>query len=85
MLTLLLSLKRFGTRPADMLGIPDSYTAWCFDEAVLYIISKIEESGEIPDIWQEKNDNKSTVASMLQQKGVIFNDRRRNDRRKSGS
>ena len=85
MLTLLLSLKKFGTRPADMMGISDSYTAWCFDEAVLYLLAKIEEAGEIPDVWQEQKDNKTAVASMLQQKGVIFNDRRRNDRRKSDS
>ncbi len=64
------------------MGISDSYTAWCFDEVCLYLISKIEETGEVPDVWQ-KCDNKTAVASMLQRRGVIFNDRRRNDKRKS--
>ena len=82
MLTLLMTVKRFQCRPSDTMGISDSYTAWCFDEVCLYLISKIEETGEIPDVWQ-KCDNKTAVASMLQRRGVIFNDRRRNDKRKS--
>ncbi len=82
MLTLLASVRRFQGRPSDTMGISDSYTAWCFDEACLYLISKIEETGEVPDVWQEC-DNKTAVASMLQRRGVIFNDRRRNDKRKS--
>lgn len=82
MLTVLASVRRFQCRPSEALGISDSYTAWCFDEAVLYLLSQIEEKGEIPDLWQ-KCDNKTAVAAMLQRKGVIFNDRRRNDKCKS--
>lgn len=82
MLTLLLSGRRFSKRPSEILCIPDSYTAWCFDEASLYLLTKMEETGEIPDVWQ-KCDNKTAVESMLQRKGVIFNDRRRNNKCKS--
>ncbi len=79
MLTLLMSAKRFSKRPSEIVCISDSYTAWCFDEAALYLLAKIEGSGEIPDMWR-KCDNKTAVASMLQRRGVIFNDRRRNDK-----
>ncbi len=84
MMTVLTAVKRLRCRPGEMLGISDSYTAWCFDEAVLYILSKVESTGEIPDLWQIR-DNKTAVASMLQRKGVIFNDRRRNNKRESAS
>ncbi len=79
---MLLSGRRFQCRPSEVMGITDSYTAWCFDEACLYMMSKLEDTGEIPDAWRQC-DNKTAVASMLQRRGVIFNDRRRNDKRKS--
>lgn len=84
MMTVLTAAKRLRCRPSELLDIADSYTAWCFDEAVLYILSKIEGCGEIPDLWLEQ-DNKTAVASMLQRKGVIFNDRRRNNKREPAS
>lgn len=34
-------------RPSEMLGIVDSYTAFCFDEACALIITKLEQ-GEQP-------------------------------------
>lgn len=34
-------------RPSEMIGIVDSYTAFCFDEACALIITKLEQ-GEQP-------------------------------------
>ncbi len=83
-MTLLLAARKFFKRPSEIMCIADSYIGWCFDEAALYLLSKIEETGEIPDIWQA-HDNKTAVESMLQRRGVIFNDRRRNDKCQSDS
>ena len=40
--------KRFKVRPSEILDIEDAYTAYCFDEACVYILSKIE-NGEKPN------------------------------------
>lgn len=34
--------KQYRTRPSELLGISDSYTAFCFDEACMFILSRIE-------------------------------------------
>ena len=36
-------------RPSEMLEIPDAYTAFCFDEAVAHIISRLQ-NGEKPQV-----------------------------------
>lgn len=33
-------------RPSDMAGIEDSYTAYCFDEAVANVIARIKDGEE---------------------------------------
>lgn len=38
---------RYGCPPSNMMDIADPYTAYCFDEACAYIVSKIE-NGEKP-------------------------------------
>lgn len=43
------------TRPSDLLGIEDSYTAFCFDEACAFIINQIKE-GKEPIIKRTKNE-----------------------------
>lgn len=34
------------TRPSEMLGIRDTYTAFCFDEACAYIIKNLQDGME---------------------------------------
>lgn len=34
--------KQYATRPSELLGISDDYTAYCFDEACLLINLKLE-------------------------------------------
>lgn len=64
------------------MGISDSYTAWCLNEAALYIRGKLAETGTLPAQWESgASDNRSAVSQMLRHRGVIFNDKRRNDRR----
>jgi len=40
-------------RPSRLLGIEDGYTAFCFDEACVYIARKMREKGapELPRRW----------------------------------
>lgn len=48
--------KLYRTRPSELMGIVDSYTAFCFDETCAYITSKIKD-GEEPNFTI--NENKS--------------------------
>ena len=41
-------------RPSDLIGINDSYAAFCFDEACAYIISKMNNDEE-PKVKQNKD------------------------------
>lgn len=41
-------------RPSELVGIYDSYLAFCFDEACAYIIKRIQD-GEEPIIKEGKN------------------------------
>lgn len=34
------------TRPSELMGIRDTYTAFCFDEACAYILKNIKEGNE---------------------------------------
>ena len=34
------------TKPSDILGIEDAYTAFCFDEACAYILKRIQDGEE---------------------------------------
>nr|DAG35099.1 MAG TPA: hypothetical protein [Caudoviricetes sp.] len=40
-------------RPSEVMGIEDVYTAFCFDEAIAYIIQRLKD-GEEPVIQQEE-------------------------------
>lgn len=50
--------KLYDVRPSSLLCITAEYDAYCFDEAVAYIISRIKE-GETPDF--SIRDNKGTI------------------------
>ena len=43
-------------RPSEIMHIPDEYTAYCFDEACMYIRIKMEKDEE-PHFEQVGNDN----------------------------
>lgn len=45
-------------RPSELLGITDTYVAFCFDEACAYIIKKIED-GEEPIFKSNVSENKT--------------------------
>lgn len=45
------------TRPSELLGIDDEYTAFCFDEACSFIISEIKD-GKNP-IINNANESKN--------------------------
>ena len=42
------------TKPSDLMGIDDAYTAFCFDEACAVIIKRIKD-GEEPRFLKGKN------------------------------
>lgn len=50
--------KLYDVRPSKLLSIDEDYAAFCFDEAVAYIISRIKD-GETPDF--SVRDNKGTI------------------------
>lgn len=50
--------KLYDVRPSSLLGITELYDAYCFDEAVAYIISRIKD-GETPDF--SVKDNKGSI------------------------
>lgn len=45
-------------RPSELLEIDDAYTAFCFDEACAYILSKLKD-GEEPIIKEEETSQKT--------------------------
>lgn len=47
------------TRPSDIMGIEDAYTAFCFDEACSYIINQLKE-GNKPVFKEGKDSNGDT-------------------------
>lgn len=47
--------KRYKQRPSQIIGVTDEYTAYCFDEACLYIWNMMED-GKEPKF--KKVDNK---------------------------
>lgn len=42
-------------RPSDLLEIPDAYTAFCFDQACAFIVSRLKE-GETPIVKEESTE-----------------------------
>lgn len=46
--------KLYRVRPSELVGIVDTYTAFCFDEACAYITSRIKD-GEQPDFTVKEN------------------------------
>jgi hypothetical protein len=38
--------KSYEMRPSELLGIPDAYTAYCFDEACAVIAQKVKDGEE---------------------------------------
>lgn len=44
-------VKLYKTPPAELLGIEDCYTAYCFNEACTYILARLEK-GETPTYKQ---------------------------------
>lgn len=68
----------FGVRPSDIVGAEDSFTAYCFDEACLYIRGKIAEGATLPPELSGITDNSSFIDKFGKMKGVELNDKRRN-------
>lgn len=46
------------TRPSDIMGIEDAYTAFCFDEVCAFIIKEIQD-GKEPIMKVKSNGDKS--------------------------
>jgi len=78
--------RRYGERPSRLLEVDDAYTAYCLDEACLYIQCRIENEGRLPralEKFTEPQSNAETVQNLINKGGVGHNDYRRNDSRKS--
>lgn len=80
--------KRFHVRPSSLLDIDDPYAAYCLDEAVLYIMCRIEQEGRLPRTLERMTEpvsNRQTVEQLINKGGVKHVDLRRNDSRISGT
>lgn len=51
-------VEKFGGRPSEIICVEDEYTAYCFDEACLYIMTMLEQKKE--PIFEEEKDVKVT-------------------------
>lgn len=68
----------FDVRPSEIVGAEDSFTAYCFDEACLYIRGKIAEGTPLPPELSGITSNSGFIDKFGKMKGVEFNDKRRN-------
>ncbi len=50
--------KQFQKRPSEILNICDEYTAYCFDEACMLIIAKLEDK-QTPNWKNDGGENKN--------------------------
>lgn len=83
MLRLCSAAKRWSTRPSELLGIEDSYTAFCLDEAGALLLSLMETSDEkqrkmikwsdtLTDDGKVKgSDNEAALQGFLEQIGGV--------------
>lgn len=72
----------FGVRPSQIIAVNDAFTAYCFDEACLYIKGRLAEGTALPIelAGVSLSNNKNFLASFGRMKGVRFDDKRRNGR-----
>lgn len=68
----------FNVRPSEIMGAQDSYTAYCFDEACMYIRGKIAEGCPLPPEISGVECNRNFIDKFGSMRGVEFNDKRRN-------
>lgn len=68
--------KHYDTRPSELLGLEDAYTAYCFDEACIFIQTKLENKEKPVFVKEEKasgNNHYTRVSefydSILSKKG----------------
>lgn len=73
LLSLLAVSKRYNVRPSVIVGVENSYDAYCLDEACTYAMCLVEE-GRMP------GGNEQTVKQLIGMKGVEFIDRSRNNK-----
>lgn len=48
-------------RPSELIGLTDSYLAFCFDEVCAYILKRMQD-GEEPIIKENTKDNPKKVS-----------------------
>lgn len=59
-----------GGRPSEVLNIDDDYTAFCFDEAVYFIMSELKQGNEpcFSDVQAEiskENNNEDAIRWLM--------------------
>ncbi|RXI52677.1 hypothetical protein [Clostridium tetani] len=65
-MTVLTISKQYKQRPSEIIGLTNDYEAFCFDEACIYIISKLQEEGSpkpkfIDDEDRNKTNNNDVI------------------------
>lgn len=73
--------RRYGLPPSRIAGVEDPYAAWCLNEACMYILCRIDTDGRLPrslERLSEPQGNAGAVSGLINTKGVVHHDYRRN-------
>lgn len=54
--------KLYRTPPSQMLQIPDPYAAWCLDEAIAYLLMRIQNGDKLRP--KKTTDNRQLLKDM---------------------
>lgn len=60
-----------GQRPSEIISVDDDYTAFCFDEAVYFIISELKKGNEpcFSDMQQTTTNNEDAIRWLQEHRG----------------
>lgn len=58
--------KQYKQRPSEIIGLTNDYEAFCFDEACVYIISKLQEEGSPKPRFIDGETNKTNNNDVIE-------------------
>ena len=58
--------RKYGKLPSQIVGIEETYTAFCLDEACAYIETQLEQGKEPRWIDKEEEEKKDGLAYLLE-------------------
>lgn len=73
LMSVLVMSKRFSRPPSEIIGVQDPYDAFCFDEACMFIMYKLDSGEKIKYHQDEGKEEKhySKLSDMYKDLGII--------------